>query len=48
MVAASPSSPVVPWTAAVPPSAVAGRGPLVRFTVDDVQAMLIAPRSLLN
>ena len=42
MVAASPSSPVVPWTAAVPPSAVAGRGPLVRFTVDDVQAMLRA------
>ncbi len=27
---------------AVPPSALSGRGPLVRFTVDDVQAMLRA------
>ncbi len=33
--AASPPPPV-------PPSALAGRGPLVRFTVDDVQAMLRA------
>ena len=39
MVAApAASSPPAP----VPPSALAGRGPLVRFTVDDVQAMLRA------
>ncbi len=31
-----------PDAAAVPPSALAGRGRLVRFTVDDVQAMLRA------
>ena len=43
MVAASPAALSLAMSiGAVPPSAIAGRGPLVRFTVDDVQAMLRA------